>query len=49
VLDAVGQPVAVVSIWGPGDRLTADHFAVLGPVVKAAADEISERQPASAR
>jgi DNA-binding IclR family transcriptional regulator len=49
VLDASGRPVAVVSIWGPGDRLTADHFDVLGPIVKAAADEISARQLASSR
>ncbi len=32
VLDGAGRPVAVVSLWGPGDRLTADRFEPLGAI-----------------
>ena len=30
VLDAAGRPVAVISIWGPPERVTAKRFAALG-------------------
>ena len=30
VLDLVGRPVAVVSLWGPSERLTEDRFESLG-------------------
>ncbi len=45
VLDASGRPVAVVSIWGPGDRLTADRFPELGALAVEAAGEIAGRAP----
>ena len=41
VLDLSGRPVAVLSIWGPSDRLTADRFPELGELATAAAQEIS--------
>jgi len=52
VADSSGRPVAVVSIWGPGDRLTEDRFAELGRTAVAAAREIAgfsgPSRPASA-
>ncbi len=44
VLDVAGRPVAVVSIWGPSERLTEDRFAALGAVARAGAAEISGRR-----
>lgn len=44
VLDAAGHPVAVVSLWGPGDRLTEARFDALGQLAVAAAEEIAGRQ-----
>ena len=41
VLDASGRPIAIVSIWGPGDRLGEDRFAELGQRAMAAAAEIA--------
>jgi DNA-binding IclR family transcriptional regulator len=39
VLDPAGRPVAVVSIWGPPDRVPAARFAALGELcAQAAAD-----------
>jgi DNA-binding IclR family transcriptional regulator len=39
VLDAGGRPVAVLSVWGPGDRVTPARFDELGALtVQAAAD-----------
>jgi DNA-binding IclR family transcriptional regulator len=40
VLDG-SRPVAVVSIWGPGDRITPDRFPRLGELAMAAADELA--------
>ena len=40
VLDA-SRPIAVVSIWGPGDRITPDRFPRLGELAMAAADELA--------
>jgi len=40
VLDG-GRPIAVVSIWGPRDRITEDRFAALGALAMAAAAELS--------
>jgi DNA-binding IclR family transcriptional regulator len=34
VLDAAGRLLAVLSIWGPGSRVTTDRFDVLGPLVQ---------------
>lgn len=41
VLAGSGQPVAVVSIWGPDVRVTAERIPVLGDLVAAAARRIS--------
>lgn len=45
VLDTSGHPVAVVSIWGPGERLTEDLFPRLGELAVAAAYDIAGRNP----
>jgi DNA-binding IclR family transcriptional regulator len=43
VLDAVGRPVAVLSIWGPPERITAKRFGSLGRLVVAGAEELAGR------
>jgi DNA-binding IclR family transcriptional regulator len=43
VLDAVGRPVAVLSLWAPPERLTEARFEPLGQLVVAGAEEISGR------
>jgi DNA-binding IclR family transcriptional regulator len=43
VLDVVGRPVAVLSIWGPPERITAKRFASLGRLVIAGAEELAGR------
>jgi DNA-binding IclR family transcriptional regulator len=43
VLDVSGRPVAVVSVWGPSERLTDARFAPLGELTVAAAAEIAGR------
>ena len=40
VLDE-GRPVAVISVWGPSDRIGEDRFAELGRLVTEAAAEIA--------
>jgi DNA-binding IclR family transcriptional regulator len=40
VLNASGVPLAVVSVWGPSERLTDDRFPALGEVAVEAAGEI---------
>lgn len=47
VLDAAGRAVAVVSIWGPSERLTEDRFEDLGHLAVAAAGEIAGRRTAA--
>ncbi|MDQ1043786.1 IclR family transcriptional regulator [Streptomyces sp. V4I2] len=42
VLGGRGRPFAVVSIWGPHDRVPESRFAALGPLVRAAAEEIAQ-------
>ena len=37
VVDSAGRLLAVLSIWGPGTRVTDARFDVLGPLVHAAA------------
>jgi IclR family acetate operon transcriptional repressor len=37
VLDRAGRPLAVLSIWGPRDRIPADRFTELGAIVVRAA------------
>jgi DNA-binding IclR family transcriptional regulator len=44
VLDLAGRPVAVVSVWGPSERLTNARFAPLGELTIAAAAEIAGRR-----
>ncbi|WP_084653603.1 IclR family transcriptional regulator [Nocardioides insulae] len=41
VLDAVGHPIALVSLWGPGDRLTENRFDTLGELVVEAAASLT--------
>lgn len=41
VLDGT-RPVAVVSIWGPGDRITPDRFPELGALAVQAAAELAD-------
>jgi IclR family acetate operon transcriptional repressor len=43
VLDADGHPLAVVSVWGPRDRVPESRFAELGARARQAAQEIRER------
>jgi DNA-binding IclR family transcriptional regulator len=43
VLDAAGRPVAVISLWGPSERLTADRFEPLGAIVIEGAAAIAGR------
>ena len=42
VLDHAGRLLAVLSIWGPRDRIPEDRLPGLGEVVRAAADSLSE-------
>lgn len=42
VLGSRGRPFAVVSIWGPQDRVPESRFPALGPLARAAADEIAQ-------
>ena len=44
VLDVAGRPVAVISVWGPGERLTEKQFEPLGAIAMRGADEISGRR-----
>jgi DNA-binding IclR family transcriptional regulator len=44
VLDLAGRPVAVVSVWGPSERLTESRFEALGALAIAGASEIAGRQ-----
>jgi DNA-binding IclR family transcriptional regulator len=44
VLDHSGRPAAVLSIWGPSERLSESRFAVLGRIAAAAADELAGRR-----
>ena len=43
VLDAAGRPVAVLSIWGPPERISARRFGSLGRLVVAGAEELAAR------
>jgi DNA-binding IclR family transcriptional regulator len=43
VLDAGDHPLAVVSVWGPQDRVPESRFAELGARTRQAAREIRER------
>ncbi|MGF0118287.1 IclR family transcriptional regulator [Promicromonospora sp. Marseille-Q5078] len=41
VLDSNGHPLAIVSIWGPGNRLTEERFEAIGEVARDAADTVA--------
>jgi len=43
VLDAARRPVAVLSIWGPPERITVERFAGLGRLVAEGAEELAGR------
>ena len=43
VVDTGGRLVAVLSIWGPGTRVTADRFEVLGSLVHSTAATLLDR------
>jgi DNA-binding IclR family transcriptional regulator len=43
VLDVAGRPVAVLSIWGPPERITAKRFDSLGDLAVAGAEELAGR------
>jgi DNA-binding IclR family transcriptional regulator len=45
VLDVAGRPVAVVSLWGPSERLTEDRFEGLGKLAVSGAADIAGRRP----
>jgi DNA-binding IclR family transcriptional regulator len=45
VLDRNGRPLAVLSIWGPRDRVPQERFAELGAVAVRAAAEIGSTRP----
>ena len=49
VLDRTGRPLAVLSIWGPHDRVHEGRFAELGAVVVQAAAEVGLARSAPAR
>jgi DNA-binding IclR family transcriptional regulator len=41
VLDGRGRPVAVLSVWGPQDRVPPERFAELGALTVAAAADVA--------
>ena len=41
VLDATGEPVAVLSIWGPADRVTESRLDALGALTRDAAQGVA--------
>lgn len=43
VLNVAGRPVAVVSLWGPSERLTEDRFESLGRLAVRGAEDIAGR------
>jgi DNA-binding IclR family transcriptional regulator len=46
VLDRTGRPLAVLSIWGPKDRVPEEMFAELGAIAVEAAREVGTGDPA---
>lgn len=49
VLDVAGRPVAVVSLWGPSERLTEDRFEALGTLAISGAAQIAGRRTSAGR
>jgi DNA-binding IclR family transcriptional regulator len=43
VIDTAGRLVAVLSIWGPGTRVTDTRLEVLGPLVQTTAATLLDR------
>ena len=48
VLDRTGRPLAVLSIWGPRDRVSEQAFTELGRIAVAAAREVGTSHPGGA-
>ena len=48
VLDRAGRPLAVLSIWGPRDRVTRERFAELGATAVRAARQVAAARLAAA-
>ena len=44
VLDVGGRPVAIVSVWGPGERLNDERFDALGAIAVQGAEELAGRR-----
>jgi DNA-binding IclR family transcriptional regulator len=44
VLDRAGRPLAILSIWGPKDRVPEQRFAELGAIVVQAARQVGSAQ-----
>jgi DNA-binding IclR family transcriptional regulator len=44
VLDVAGHPVAILSIWGPPERITSSRFASLGAIAVGGATELAGRR-----
>jgi DNA-binding IclR family transcriptional regulator len=42
IFDGHGRPFAVVSIWGPKDRVPEERFPALGALACEAADDIAK-------
>jgi DNA-binding IclR family transcriptional regulator len=47
ILDVAGSPVAVVSVWGPSERLTEDRFQAIGRLAVEGAAQIAGRSAAA--
>ena len=47
VLDRTGRPLAVLSIWGPKDRVHEDLFPQLGAIAVRAAAEVATARSAA--
>jgi len=43
VLDVTGRPVAILTLWGPPERVTEDRLHDLGKAVRRAGEEIAGR------
>lgn len=46
VLDNHGHPLALVSVWGPGSRLTEERFDALGEIARDAAEAVARPRSA---
>jgi DNA-binding IclR family transcriptional regulator len=44
VLDVSGRPVAILSVWGPSERLPEQRFPEVGPIAAWGAEQIAARR-----